>query len=99
MEAVPSRQPLQRRPWPSPALQLYDRPGAFDAVVLDLSMPVLGGREVRARLHARDPDLRSVFVTGFSAEALVPIEGQELLEKPVDAPVLVAALRRALARR
>ncbi len=81
------------------ALRVYDRPGAFDLVVLDMSMPGLGGEEVRDRLRALDPAARIVFVTGYSAQALSPALGVECVEKPIDVGQLLATIRRLLERR
>jgi PAS domain S-box-containing protein len=81
-----------------PALAAYDRPGAFDVVLLDLSMPDLDGREVRAELLRRDPHARVVYVSGYGAGVPVDDEGVVSLTKPVRADALRATLRRALDR-
>ena len=78
------------------ALRVYDRPGAFDLVVLDMSMPGLGGEEVRTRLLAIDPAARVVFVTGYTAQALSPAPGVECVEKPFDVADMLATIRRLL---
>jgi PAS domain S-box-containing protein len=51
------------------ALRLVDtHPDVIDLVVTDLAMPGMGGRELAAVLKARRPDIRVLFVSGFSDE-------------------------------
>ncbi|CAN5549228.1 hypothetical protein BH20VER3_BH20VER3_02270 [soil metagenome] len=50
-------------------LDLYrSRPGDFDLVLLDLTMPVIDGEETFSRLRAIDPQATVVLNTGFIAE-------------------------------
>lgn len=73
-----------------------------DAVVTDLRMPEMGGRELAARLRAERPGLPVVLMSGYadrlgvggapSAETL-----EEFVDKPFTADVLLAALDRMLA--
>ena len=84
------------------ALLAYDGAGgAVDAVVTDLVMPELGGRELVARLRERDPGLPVVVVSGYAgAEAAGvgdAVPGARHLEKPFDSAALVAAVAEALA--
>jgi CheY-like chemotaxis protein len=68
------------------------------AVVLDLSMPRLGGLEALRRIRSFDPAIRVVVVTG-EAEAVyeqaVALGAMAVLAKPVVLPDLLAALRPA----
>jgi PAS domain S-box-containing protein len=43
-----------------------ENPGAFDLVLLDLTMPGLDGEETLTRLRAITPDVRVVVVSGYS---------------------------------
>jgi CheY-like chemotaxis protein len=74
--------------------------GAVDAVVTDLVMPELGGRELVARLRARRPGLPVVVVSGYAGEAAPggapPIAAARHLEKPFEAAALVRAVLDAL---
>jgi CheY-like chemotaxis protein/anti-sigma regulatory factor (Ser/Thr protein kinase) len=71
--------------------------GGFDAVLSDLRMPGMNGRQMLDLIRARYPDMvrRVAFVTGDSmsadAEAIRAAAGSVLLEKPV-APREVRAL-------
>lgn len=74
---------------------------AIDLLVTDLVMPGLGGAALAARLVARRPALRVLFITGY---ALAAVEhrselaaGSGLLEKPFSADQLARKVREVLA--
>jgi CheY-like chemotaxis protein len=71
-----------------------DRP---DAVVLDLMMPRLGGVEALKRIHAFNPGIRALVVTGAIDTELhrqATLAGAAgVFAKPVSAATLVAALK------
>jgi PAS domain S-box-containing protein len=73
----------------------------FDAAVLDLAMPELGGEEVFAELDRIRSGLGVVFVSGYGEEEAVrrfAVHGSvEFLHKPFEPEQLVAKLRAALA--
>jgi two-component system cell cycle sensor histidine kinase/response regulator CckA len=71
--------------------------GAIHAVVSDLVMPNLGGAEAVARIRAQRADMRVVFISGFSEDALswrgaMP-QGGRMLMKPFSKADLDRALR------
>ena len=58
--------------------------GNVDAVLLDVIMPVLGGRGAAAELHERYPSLPILFVTGYDPnDNSPPPAGNRILSKPV----------------
>jgi CheY-like chemotaxis protein len=67
-------------------------------VLLDLSMPGLGGRETLREIKQMAPDLPVILSSGYSeAEALGALAADTLagfLQKPYDAARLVAEVRR-----
>ncbi|MCX6953324.1 MAG: response regulator [Verrucomicrobia bacterium] len=72
-------------------------PGAFDIVVLDLSMPLIDGEEVARRLRQRDPAVR---IIGVSAHAnsddyarAIAAGMNGFLPKPVSLSALFALMR------
>mgnify|MGYP001809889559 CR=1 FL=1 len=73
----------------------------IDLVLLDMTMPVLGGREVFHALRTINPRVRIVLISGFAADADI----QTLLEhgacgfipKPFDKAALVHAVNAGLA--
>lgn len=66
----------------------------YDAVVLDLMMPVMGGSAFKQHLDARDIDLPVLLVSGSAelAERAVALGVADHFAKPID----VALLRRRL---
>jgi two-component system cell cycle sensor histidine kinase/response regulator CckA len=44
--------------------------GQIDLLITDVEMPKMGGGELARRLCARDPDLRVVYMSGYSEAAL-----------------------------
>ena len=64
----------------SRAVEVFSTASAgFDAVVLDLSMPEMDGKECFERLREIDPDVKVILITGFSRDGRV----QELLDMGV----------------
>jgi PAS domain S-box-containing protein len=74
--------------------------GAVDAVLSDVVMPVMGGRELGRRLAAAWPDLPVVWMSGYPRDAAfgegVLRDDQPFLQKPVAGDLLVATVRRAV---
>jgi PAS domain S-box-containing protein len=70
-------------------------------LLTDMVMPRgISGRELARRLQADRTDLKVLYMTGYSAELagreLIPQPGQNFLQKPFQADVLLAAVRRCL---
>jgi nitrogen-specific signal transduction histidine kinase/CheY-like chemotaxis protein len=81
------------------ALLLWARHGtAVDAVVTDLRMPEMGGRELVARLREVRPTLPVVFLSGYTERAgALDDEREVFVDKPFASEALLAALQRAIA--
>lgn len=76
------------------ALRTGDR---FDAAVLDIKMPGIGGVELKRRLSQLDPNMRFVFLTGHgSDDECIREENIELicLPKPLKIDTLIETLHR-----
>jgi PAS domain S-box-containing protein len=75
------------------------RPSHFDAILLDLTMPVMNGQEALERIHAIRPEVPVILSSGFSEdEALRRFQGRGLagfLQKPYTATALAHKLRQA----
>lgn len=84
------------------ALALVDGGARFDAVVLDMAMPVMNGAVCFAELRRRVPGLPIVLVSGHAQTAevteLVDAGDAFFLEKPFEGSALDEALRRLLVR-
>jgi NO-binding membrane sensor protein with MHYT domain/nitrogen-specific signal transduction histidine kinase/ActR/RegA family two-component response regulator len=70
----------------------------IDLVLTDLVMPQMGGIELVKRLREQRADMRVLFMSGYSAEALESAVDQmaALIQKPFTAAALTAAVRMAL---
>ncbi|UEM01637.1 response regulator [Skermanella rosea] len=68
-----------------------------EALVTDLAMPRMGGRELLDRLRERRPDLPAVVVTGYAGEVHLGAPMTVLLAKPVSPRALTARLTELLA--
>jgi PAS domain S-box-containing protein len=73
---------------------------ALDLVVTDLVMPGLGGRELARRLTALRPDLRIIFTSGYTDDAIVRqgalVPGSTFLQKPFTPDTLGRLVREVL---
>ncbi|MBK8164419.1 MAG: response regulator [bacterium] len=74
--------------------------GPLDLLLTDVVMPRLGGRELAARLRAARPDLRVLFISGYTDDARDLREaagpGGDFLHKPFSPEELVARVRALL---
>jgi PAS domain S-box-containing protein len=86
---------------PHEAIELAQAHGdAIDALITDVIMPGLSGPDLAARLQKSLPRLRTLFMSGYTAETIrdrakLPL-GSALLEKPFDPPTLLRCLRTLL---
>jgi two-component system cell cycle sensor histidine kinase/response regulator CckA len=86
---------------PSEAIQLFQtHEGRVHLLVTDVVMPEMNGRELAARLRESRPELKALFVSGYSASALAPRgvldEGVHFLQKPFSLEDLASSVREAL---
>jgi two-component system cell cycle sensor histidine kinase/response regulator CckA len=85
---------------PRDALELAANGTAFDALVSDVIMPDMSGPDLAQRLKTLRPGLRTLFISGYTAETVrgrgnLPL-GSAFLEKPFDQASLLRALRALL---
>jgi CheY-like chemotaxis protein len=83
------------------ALDIIEEVGdSLAAVLLDLSMPRMGGAETLRRLRARHPQLPVLMMSGYTEQAVAPQFEESgpgataFLQKPFLAEDLIAVLRR-----
>ena len=82
------------------ALKVLEREGQIDLLLTDVILPGLNGRELAQQALKRRPDLKVLFMTGYSRNAIVHQgrldEGVMLLQKPLTQASLAAKVRDAL---
>lgn len=84
---------------PGEALRLAaDHP--IDLLITDVVMPEMNGRELAERLHAIHPNLKILFMSGYTANVIahrgVLDEGVNFMPKPFAEPELAVHVRQAL---
>jgi CheY-like chemotaxis protein len=80
------------------AIDLFSRePAQIDVVVLDLTMPNVGGAEVFQRIRALRADVPILFSSGYTSNSIpAELAGQpstEFLQKPYQASALVGKIQ------
>jgi signal transduction histidine kinase/CheY-like chemotaxis protein len=77
-------------------------PGRIDLIVTDIVMPRMSGPELATRLRARDPQVRLLYVSGYTADQLRSQadlgEDATLLPKPFTSDGLLRKVREVLDR-
>jgi CheY-like chemotaxis protein len=85
------------------ALEVLARNGRVDAVLTDVVMPRLGGRELVERLAAQYPDLPVIWMSGHPHDMAfgdgIPAVAHPFLRKPIPHEVLVGTVAGVLGRR
>jgi PAS domain S-box-containing protein len=72
---------------------------AIDLVILDLTMPVLSGRDALRLLRQIDPEIPVLFASGYSAEQAIDADSEQVtgfVGKPFPPQQLASAVRQAL---
>jgi len=82
------------------AVEVFHRNKNVSLVVLDVVMPRLGGREAFEAMRAENPELRVIFTSGYSADAVhesfVIEPGLQFLPKPYTPTILARKVREVL---
>jgi len=83
------------------ALRLFERRGPeIQLVLTDMVMPHMGGRQLGERLRAISPDLKIIYMSGYTDDVLVRTgalgPGMSFLQKPLRPEVLAAKVRETL---
>ena len=81
---------------------LRDHAGPIDLLLTDVVMPRMSGRELVEQARPLRPEMRILYVSGYSEEAIARqgqlTEGIELLAKPFTPAALTAKIRQLLDR-
>jgi CheY-like chemotaxis protein len=85
---------------PERALTLVETMPRVDLLLTDMVMPGMNGAELAAAIRARRPDLRVLFMSAYSDEALIEQgriqAGVPILEKPFEPDELARRVREVL---
>ena len=80
--------------------QALNVPGSFDLLLTDLRMPRMTGDELARRMRLRDPELKVLYLTGYSDslfEAKGHLwDGEAFLDKPATAEGVLEAIKMLL---
>ena len=79
------------------------RASSYDAIILDLAMPEMGGMETLEHLLNENPDLQVIVLTGYGTiekgvEA-IKLGAMQFLKKPAELPELIDQIQRAKAKK
>ena len=82
------------------ALRLLDEYKGIRLLLTDVVMPGMNGRKLADAARTRLPDLKVVFMTGYSRNAIVHQgrldPGVDLIQKPISSDQLATTIRKAL---
>jgi CheY-like chemotaxis protein len=80
------------------ALELVDDGSRFDLVLVDLNLLGSSGYDLAGTLRERLPDVRVVYMSGFSADGMPRLAfGSAFLQKPFSSQDLLMTIRLVLA--
>ena len=82
------------------AIEIFRRNKEIDLAVLDVVMPRKGGKEAFEEMHKQNPELKVIFMSGYSANAIhesfVLTAGMPFLQKPFSPTILARKVREVL---
>ncbi|MEI8033783.1 MAG: GAF domain-containing protein [Chlorobiaceae bacterium] len=85
---------------PAEAIKIAEQNGAFDLLLTDVIMPEMNGCELAKKLQTTNPGIKTLFMSGYTADFLSENEGIdkdiEILGKPFDAKALTVKLSQLL---
>ncbi len=87
---------------PAEALRIAaDYPEKIDLLMTDVIMPEMNGRDLATRLAGERPEIRCLYVSGYTTDIIAPHvvleEGDHFIDKPFSRKVLATRLREILA--
>ena len=85
---------------PLDALAICERDQAIDMVLTDVVMPIMNGKELKKRLLGIRPDIKVLFMSGYTANTIahhgVLEEGVDFLAKPFTMKDLASKVRQVM---
>jgi PAS domain S-box-containing protein len=88
-------------PDPHEAIQIHQKhSGPIDLLLTDMVMPHMSGRELAAELVPKRPQMKVLYVSGYTRDAMIQqdllAQGMALLWKPFETPTLLREVHRIL---
>jgi PAS domain S-box-containing protein len=85
------------------ALKVFEENcGNINLLLLDVVMPKKSGREIFEEIRAVNPDIKAIFMSGYSAEIInkrgILREGVDFIPKPISPQTLLTRIRETLDR-
>jgi CheY-like chemotaxis protein len=77
---------------PHRALDRLESGGSFDLIVTDILMPGMDGWTLAERVRESRPSVPVLYISGFSSDAVRPVEGSRILWKPFGEKSVTKAL-------
>jgi two-component system cell cycle sensor histidine kinase/response regulator CckA len=82
------------------ALELFKESEGIDILLTDVIMPVMGGRELSERIRELRPDIKVLYISGYTDDAIIRFgmlpPGTAFAEKPFSATALAVKVRQVL---
>ena len=86
---------------PEKAVAICERGEQIDLIITDVVMPGMNGREMTERIRSVRPDMRVLFMSGYTADIVaqrgIVEEGMFYISKPLDTRHLNEKIRQVLA--
>jgi two-component system, cell cycle sensor histidine kinase and response regulator CckA len=74
------------------ALQLFEQNGPFDLLLTDVVMPGINGRDLSKMLTALHPQLKTIFMSGYSEHSALHFEGDDAKRPFIAKPFTLESL-------
>lgn len=82
------------------ALDIFDKFNNFDAIIMDIRMPVLSGLEAITEIRKKNKKIPIIALTALvvsgSMESVIDAGANDFIEKPFNPEILVEKLRELL---
>lgn len=81
-------------------VMIQENPGVFPLVLVDIMLPGSSGRDLVRKIHAKEPGIKILYMSGYAREDIIPDDvydvlegGAVLLQKPFSPEELLKEVR------